>query len=151
MTVPIGEVIQAFDSFVAAEDEYTNLNRLRSLVAQWGQHPASRQAMDIRSMFGVFERHPLPFRELGMPGPLVHAVEAYGQDVGPAAYNGLLADSVGRQPAFYTLWMVNRVCNVAPDPALLMILQDVAASPTVDDALRAEAADFAGYQSGDRP
>jgi hypothetical protein len=151
VTMPIEEVIAAFDAFRATGNEYADVDQLRTLIAQWGEHPVGRQAMAIRSMFGLFARHPTLWRELGKPGPLIHALEAYGQDLGRAAYIELLGDSVRRQPAHYTLWMVNRVCNAEPDPALLQLLRGVSTSPAVDDGLREVAADFAEHQAGRRP
>jgi hypothetical protein len=59
----------------------------------------------VEPLLMLMERHPLV--EFGMPGEIVHFVEAfYGN-----GYEDLLVQSVKRKPTIHTVWMLHRLIN----------------------------------------
>lgn len=59
----------------------------------------------VEAMLLLMERHPLV--EFGVPGAMVHFAEAfYGN-----GYEALLVQSVKRNPAIHTVWMLHRLIN----------------------------------------
>jgi hypothetical protein len=83
-------------------------------------------------------------RELGAPGPLVHFIE------GVPGFERALLRSLERAPTTHTVWMLNRMINVANDDevqALLDLMRRIA-STSEDDAVRREAIEFLEFQEG---
>lgn len=89
----------------------------------------------VPALFDLLERNPLA--EFGAIGPVVHALESI------APCSKLLADSLKRQPTFYTIHMVSAILNSDLHPSdrrfWVTQLQDVVTHPrsTNDDCARA--------------
>ncbi len=84
--------------------------------------------------------------DLGNPGPLVHALEAVG------GYEEHLFASLERKPTPLTLWMLNRIINVASEtekPALMRRLEASATHSNASESARQDATHFLRFQSGE--
>jgi hypothetical protein len=135
------KVIAELDAFTPAE-EAENVGRLYEILE--GLQPL---APDLRlpvvpAIFGLIERY--PEAELGSPGPLVHELESI------PGYESFLQDSVSRQPAPLSIWMVNRVLNAeipSRDRSVwLQALQVVLNHQSASEKSRQTARDFLEHQ-----
>lgn len=97
----IATLIAALNSFEPGRDDTDNLYRLYQLFEDFRSLPDRDRAAP--AMFGLLER--FPDAEFGSPGPLVHELEAI------PGHLPLLRDSVRRQPAYHTVWMINCLLN----------------------------------------
>ena len=99
----------------------------------------------LSPIFQFFEKW--PSADLGAPGPLVHFVEQFS----PADYEGLLLESLHREPVSQTVWMANRLLNSTElteglRAQLTSALDKVAANPRYSAAVRREAKEFLEHQ-----
>jgi hypothetical protein len=138
---------QLLDDFVALKpsdfvDEYAGLDKLRGLTDELMAQPQPERA--IPALFAVMER--MPITEMGTPGPLVHTLEQMR-----GHYEHELAQSVKRQPANLSVWMVNRILNGTRDSRQRQIYLDLlrvaAEHPKAPDSVRHEAEHFIQHQS----
>jgi len=122
-----------------ALDDY--FEYLESSIEADGGH--SVRAAVIPAAFALFEAH--PDAEFGMPGPLVHYLEAGYPD-----YCGELVASLGRCPTAVTLWMANRILNGSPPEdltaQLVGCLEAIERDGSASDALRDSAREFLEFQ-----
>ncbi|MEH1165685.1 hypothetical protein V6V47_09885 [Micromonospora sp. CPCC 205539] len=92
-------------------------------------------------LYSLMER--LDDADLGSPGPIVHALEAW------RGYPPLLAESLLRKPTPLTVWMANRLLNTGPSDTsnwlelLRLATRHAAASPEA----QADARDFLEHQA----
>jgi hypothetical protein len=103
MADDIAALVAAIESFVvpANEDETETTLRLNDVLSGARGHP--ERAVLAEPLFRLLERY--ADRDLGAPGPVVHALETI------ADYSLPLRESLHRQPTYYTVWMVNRILN----------------------------------------
>ena len=124
------------------DDEFAGLDRLRGLTDELMAQPQPERA--IPALFAVMER--MPATEMGTPGPLVHTLEQMR-----GHYEHELAQSVKRQPANLSVWMVNRILNGTRDSRQRQIYLDLlrisAEHPTAPDSVRHEAEHFIQHQN----
>ena len=124
------------------DDEFAGLDKLRGLTDELMAQPQPERA--IPTLFAVMER--MPDTEMGTPGPLVHTLERMR-----GHYEHELAQSVKRQPANLSVWMVNRILNGTRDSRQRQIYLDLlriaAEHPTAPDSVRHEAEHFIQHQS----
>lgn len=88
----------------------------------------------IRPILELMENY--PELDYGMPGPLVHFMEAfYGN-----GYEDLLLYSIRRKPTMHTLWMANRVLNLENDckKSILITLKNALEREDLDEEIKNE-------------
>lgn len=88
----------------------------------------------IRPILELMENY--PELDYGMPGPLVHFMEAfYGN-----GYEDLLLYSIHRKPTMHTLWMANRVLNLENDckKSILITLKNALEREDLDEEIKNE-------------
>jgi hypothetical protein len=124
------------------DDELAGLDKLRELTDELMAQPQPERA--VPALFAVMER--MPDTEMGTPGPLVHTLERLrGQ------YEHELVESIKRQPANLSVWMVNRILNGTRDSGQRQIYLDLlrvaAEHPTAPEPVRHEAKDFIQHQN----
>lgn len=138
---------QLLDDFAALkpgdfEDEFAGLDKLRTLTDELIAQPQPERG--IPALFAVIER--MPDADMGTPGPLVHTLERLR-----GHYERELIESVKRQPANLTVWMVNRILNATRDSRQRQIYLDLlrvaAKHPGAPETVRQEAEHFIEYQS----
>jgi hypothetical protein len=143
VVMPTAEVIEALDNFVPSEDRTETLCRLYEVLD--GFKEASDRSRAIPALFGVLER--FPDADLGTPGPIVHALESI------PGYEPALAESVRRQPCYYTVWMMNRILNVEDAaPARrewIQLLESAAHHPKASPGLADDVARFLAHQGAE--
>jgi hypothetical protein len=136
-------VAEALAQFEPSDDETDNVHRLRQLFE--GFRTLENRDPIAPTIFALLER--FPEAELGSPGPLVHEIEATTYDT------KLLRESLRRQPAYLTVWMVNRLLNANPAQQIremwLSELSAAVAHPKAPEGVREEAREFLQYQSGE--
>jgi hypothetical protein len=124
------------------DDEFAGLDKLRALTDELMTLPQPQRA--IPALFAVMER--MPDTEMGTPGPLVHALERMR-----GLYEHELIESVKRQPANLSVWMVNRILNGTRDSrqrqVYLDLLRIAAEHPTAPESVRHGAEHFIQHQS----
>jgi hypothetical protein len=137
----IAIVIAALNSFEPSRDDTDSLYRLYQLFEGFRSLPDRDRV--AQAMFSLIER--FPDAEFGSPGPLVHELEAI------SGYLPLLCDSVRRQPAHLTVWMINRLLNTnLPSDqrgAWLSELRAVLEHPFTSEQTRIFAENFLEHQS----
>jgi hypothetical protein len=104
MTLPNDALMADLRAFTPTGNEYADVERLREIMERWQREPEAVRLSALPLVFGIFERNP-DSTELGVPGPVVHSLEAAG------GYEHQLPRSLRRCPSYYTLWMVNRILN----------------------------------------
>ena len=93
---------QDLESLSASDfDTPKGLIALERICARLESEPSPQ--IHFSHVFSFMER--MSEVELGVPGPLVHALEALG------GYEASLFESVARKPTAYTIWMLNRILN----------------------------------------
>jgi hypothetical protein len=143
--MPVDHIIKALDEFVPfSEDDPINDNEriLNELMDMWKN--AENKEKAIPSIFRLMERY--PHSNFGLPGPLVHALEAAGTN----EYEGELHISLIRKPTPLTLWMYNRLINVENDPKIIKghlgRLELFGRHPLADPETKKEAENFINHQ-----
>jgi len=96
------KVIVELDAFTAG-DEAENVGRLYEILDALQSLAPELRLPVVPAMFALIERY--PEAELGSPGPLVHELESI------PGYESFLRESVSRQPAPLSIWMINRILN----------------------------------------
>ncbi len=146
MARSVAEIAADFDALSDSDFDPANrcakgYERLYSLCDEL--RAINDPAVCVPILFHTMER--LDNEELGNPGPLVHTLESWGGN-----YEAMLAESVRRKPVRLSVWMVNRVLNVAPpdSESWMALLRSVAENPTASEGTKAQADDFIEYQSG---
>ena len=119
------------------------LDELYEIVEDAGSLPDPKVLLP--PIFQFFEKWPAA--DLGAPGPLVHFVEQFCA----VDYEGLLLESLGREPVLHTVWMANRLLNSTEPTESLRAritnaLEHVAANPRYSAAVRGEAKEFLEHQ-----
>jgi hypothetical protein len=98
----------------------------------------------IPALLGVMER--MPDVEMGTPGPLVHTLEQMR-----GLYERELVESIKRQPAGLSIWMVNRILNATRVPEQRQFYMDLlrfaAEHPKAPESVRDEAEHFIQHQN----
>ena len=139
---PINDIIAALNTFEAGRADTDNLYRLYQIFDGFSSLPDRYRAAP--AMFALLER--FPDAEFGLPGPLVHELEAIPD------YLPLLRDSLRRQPTSYTAWMVNRLLNTKlpreQRESWLSELQAALEHPLASEQTRRAAERYLTYQKG---
>jgi len=134
-------VIDDLSGFVLA-DKAQNMGRLYEILDQLQALAPDLRSPVIPAILDLIERY--PEADLGSPGPLVHELEAI------PAYEPFLRQSVLRQPADLTIWMVNRILNSEIPSDVredwLQVLRMVLTHPLASKAARQTAHDFLEHQ-----
>jgi hypothetical protein len=124
------------------DNEAEGVHKLYGLTDELMAQPQPERA--IPALFAVMER--MPDTEMGTPGPLVHTLEQMR-----GHYEHELAQSVKRQPANLSVWMVNRILNGTRDSRQRQIYLDLlriaAEHPSAPESVRDEAEHFIQHQS----
>jgi len=130
-------------SFTPTGNEYDDVEKLRGLITRWAGEPEAARAALLPLVFGIFERNP-DNAEMGIPGPVVHALEEVG------GYEQELAQSLRRMPSHYGLWMANRILNALEDERerapWMDLLRQAAKDARISSELRDEAGEFLEFQ-----
>ena len=130
---------EAFD--LKRLDSY-GIERLNALTHDLMLLPQPERA--ISALFAVMER--MPVAEMGTPGPLVHTLEKMR-----GHYEHELVKSIERQPAYLSIWMVNRILNATRDSRQRQIYLDLlriaTEHPKTPESVRLEAEHFIQFQS----
>jgi len=108
--------------------------RLQEICAELRERDDAEQWAPL--LYSLMER--LHQADLGSPGPVVHALEAWD------GYRRLLAESLRRKPTPLTVWMANRILNSNPPDFLTWheLLHVAANHPAASSETRADARDF---------
>lgn len=126
----------------APSDESKNVGRLYGIFDKLQALPPAQRSPVIPAILGLIERY--PEAELGSPGPLVHELEAI------PGYESYLRDSLVRQPAYLSIWMVNRILNseLSADErsGWLQVLRSVLTHPLATADLRKGVSEFLEHQ-----
>jgi hypothetical protein len=137
------DMIASLDAFEADAEYDSNQFRLYRLTDGFKVLP-DRERL-VPSMFALMERY--PDAHLGTPGPLVHCIES----LGVLQYEDQLIESVRRQPAELSVWMVNRILNSKLDSAhrakLLELLHSVVHHPAASPRVVESANQFLAHQA----
>jgi len=124
------------------DDEFAGLEKLNGLTDELMTMPQPERA--VPALFAVMER--MPDTEMGTPGPLVHTLEWMR-----GRYEQELVESIKRQPADLSVWMVNRILNGTRDSRQRQIYLDLlrlaAEHPKAPESVRHEAEHFIQHQS----
>jgi len=124
------------------DDEFAGLEKLNGLTDELMAQPQPERA--IPALFAVMER--MPATEMGTPGPLVHTLERMR-----GRYEQELVESIKRQPAGLSIWMVNRILNGTRDSRQRQIYLDLlriaAEHPKAPEFVKHEAEGFIQHQS----
>jgi hypothetical protein len=117
-------------------------DRLQAICAELVQRNDPEQWAPL--LYALMER--LDDADMGSPGPIVHALEAW------SGYPPILAESLHRKPTPLTVWMVNRLLNTDPSDAShwLELLRRTAEHSAASPKARADAQDFLEHQAGRR-
>lgn len=138
-TSAIDSVIAALGAFELSANDAENVSKLYGIFDGFRSLEGRQLAMP--AMFNLLER--FPETELGSPGPLVHELEAI------AGYQSSLRESLHRQPANLTVWMVNRILNSelsdTEHAAWLAELKGVLSHERAAQSTRESARDFLEY------
>ncbi len=122
-TLTIEQVISNLEAFQPGPTETDSVCNLYEILE--GIESMPNNMLAVPSLFNVLERN--VGSDFGSPGPIVHALEAI------APYSKLLAESIKRQPTFYTIQMVGAILNselTIPDRKFwLNQLRDVISHP----------------------
>lgn len=136
----LDQIATDFDALTVQDFENGNgLARLDQLCDELRQGDGFVNAAPL--LFQTMER--LFDAELGMPGPIVHTLEAMPD------YRPHLIESIHRRPTSLTVWMVNRILNSKPKDSSdwLNLLRSVAEHSLACDIAKDEARDFLEYQA----
>ncbi|MGK5742107.1 hypothetical protein [Micromonospora sp. URMC 103] len=92
-------------------------------------------------LYSLMER--LDAADMGSPGPIVHALEAW------SGYPPLLAESLRRKPTPLTVWMANRRLNTGSSdaPEWFELLRLAAGHSAASPEAQADARDFLEHQA----
>ena len=132
---------------ISREDRFEQSSR--RLVAKWTEIGIGGEA--VEPVLRFMERH--PDIDIGSPGPLVHFIEqSYraGGDEREIYVQHVLA-SVRRKPTAHTVWLLNRIINVAGASergSLLRTLRDALNNPEADAATKDSIESFLNFQAG---
>lgn len=141
MTVSLATIIKKLDAFISS-DESTNVNLLYEALDGLQGLDMKTRKQAVPAMFALIERN--PEAELGLPGPLVHELEAI------SGFESSLWDSVRKQPTELTVWMVNRLLNSElphnERKAWMSALQKIQSNIHSPDKVREIASEFLHYQ-----
>lgn len=139
MSGTVDAIIAELDRFIPAEQAETvyQLNRLFD-----GFRSIPDRSRAVPAMFALLERYPQG--EFGSPGPLVHELE------GIDGYQAELKKSLGRQPTWLTVWMVNRILNAEHSEEgrrdWLSVLEAACAHPKSSASVQEHARELLDYQ-----
>lgn len=124
----IEDIIRDLNLF-CIDNDY--LQKLRHLTDEVLTHREKGRA--VAAMFGIIERY--PEEEIGSPGPLVHAIER------SVNYERALLESIERQPATLTVFMLGRLIRKKPQEKQLWLraLRSVAENPRAGEMTKEDA------------
>lgn len=126
---------------IAASADFPSASEV--ITAKWSSEGVGQDA--VRPILGFMESH--PDLHYGMPGALVHFMEAFFG----SGYEGALLESVRRRPTPHTLWMLNRVINGVSEAAgkadYVAALGAAARNDQIDPSVRDVASSLLEYQS----
>jgi hypothetical protein len=146
---PINNAIAALNTFQPSDDDVDNQARLYEIFKNFRTLAGRDRAMP--AMFALLERFP-DTDSLGVPGPLVHEMEAILDPDGHHAHLSLLRDSVRRQPSYYTIWMMNRILNTElpreQRESWLLELRAAIEHPRSSEDIRRTVERYLDYQAG---
>jgi len=124
------------------DNEAAGVCKLNELTDELMALPRPERA--IPALFAVIER--MPDTYMGTPGPLVHTLEQMS-----GQYERELVESIKRQPADLSVWMVNRILNAERDQEQRQFYMDLlrfaAEHPKASEFARQEAESFIQHQS----
>ena len=130
---------------IGFEDGEADVLLMDEVVLAIATLPEPRQALPL--LFAWFEAH--AGLDLGSPGAFVHFIEER------LDYFPLLLASLARRPTVTTVWMVNRIANVASNAQQvrpwMQVLQIALAHPQADEDCREDARRFLARQEGRLP
>jgi hypothetical protein len=136
----VGQVVALLEAFEPSANEGESVSRLYEIFKGFRGLAGAEGA--IPAIFGVMERYPEV--ELGTPGPLVHELEAL------PGYETPLRESLSRQPAGLSIWMVNRLANATDGlerEGWLAELRGVLDHANASPSLKEDALHFLAYQA----
>jgi hypothetical protein len=118
------DVTKQLEEIVTSGDDLEWLSG--QLTDKWENEPKSLEIVEAILQF--MESH--PEIEYGIPGSLVHFVEAFPN------YQEKIIESVERKPTPHTLWMLDRVITAEQDQrqrdALIAVLRRALENPAAD-------------------
>ena len=125
VTRSVSDIIAELGAFTAMDDENADVQRLDEITD--GLASIDDASVALPALFGVLERH--ADCELGVPGPIVHTIEAIGDHT-----DELLA-SITRVPTTLSVWMVNRLLNFDLPHDLRKSLISTLTRVSIDDSV----------------
>lgn len=136
-TNEIIDIVNNFVPFSENDIENDNVDFLYQLTDELLTNADASEA--IRSLFLLLEKY--PDEDFGSPGPIVHTLEKFG-----IKYEPELFDSLKRKPTLLTIWMLNRIINVANDEStrdkLITKMREILVHELVRDVEIEEAENF---------
>ncbi len=144
MSRPFDEILADFAALKPSDfdNEAEGVDKLYGLTDELMALPQPERA--IPALFDVIER--MPEVEMGTPGPLVHTLEQMR-----GRYEKELVESIKRQPAYLSVWMVNRILNATRDQeqrqCYMDLLRFAAENPTASGYTKDRARDFIKHQT----
>lgn len=95
----------------------------------------------VTPLLQIMERHPLD--DFGMPGAMVHFIEAFDPD-----YEIYLVESLKRRPALHTVWMLNRCINGnSRKDEYINLLNEIANREDIEKEINNSAKEFIDFQT----
>jgi hypothetical protein len=121
----------------------------RGLTEQWSTGGAGMEC--VEPILRFMENH--PNIDYGMPGPLVHFIESrISNGEGQNHYVRLIIESIERRPTPHTVWVLNRLLNLARKTSdrnleknLLEAMALAKLNPRTDDYTRERIDDFLAH------
>lgn len=141
------DVLQASD-FDLSRPDSQGIKRLHTLSDELRATGGPQEVGAI--LFSFIERVTAgdlrpPRFDFGCPGPLAHSIEKL------TGYEHQLFESLCRQPAPLTVWMLNRIINVTTNTSerkrLLNVMRDICSHPNAASYTREVAAEFLRFQA----
>ena len=126
---------------IDGSEDYDNLERIDELTDLLKKNKDGHLA--CYAMLNLLERHPQV--EFGTPGQPIHTIESYS-----GHYEDFLMESLDRRPTFMTIWMLNRIINLAKGSKkdkLIDKLKSFMTHPSADEQAKVAAKDFYTFQT----
>ncbi len=122
----IEEILEELNGFSLEGDYLRRLGLLTDEISRL-EHPESA----LPAMLDLLER--FPEEEIGSPGPLIHTIEKCPN------YEAALFQSLERQPASLTVWMVSRLLKYDPQESYVHALTKVLQHPKASEQTKEDA------------
>ncbi len=132
----INKLLQEIEELVGSDYFEYDMEEKMSLIKTEGAGIET-----VIPLLQIMERHPLD--DFGMPGAMVHFIEAFEPD-----YEIFLVESLKRRPALHTVWMLNRCINGnSQKNEYINLLKEISNSNDIEKEIRNSAQEFLDLQT----